>query len=91
MRAAAVCLRDRVHDRESESGTGALASAVAAAEAFEGVLEKPRGEARTLVCYVQLDAADGVGEGEAEFTPSVAQTVVDQVGKRLLEAKTIAV
>jgi hypothetical protein len=87
MCAAAVCLRDRVHDRESESGTGALASAVAAAEAFE----EPRGEARTLVCDVQLDAADGVGEGEAEFTPSVAQTVVDQVGKRLLEAKTIAV
>jgi len=53
---ATVRSRDRVHDRQAESGTAPSASGIRTGEALKSVIDEVRREAWPCVLHVQLDA-----------------------------------
>src|SRR5438034_7622488 len=87
---AAVSIRDRLHNGESETGARAVPSALSAGKAFESVVEELLREAGAFVGDVELDTTVGDGAGEAHLTASVAEGVVDHVRERLLETEPAA-
>src|SRR5271165_6570718 len=82
---AAVRLRDRAHDRQAQACSASAACWIGAGEALERLVDETGWKAWTEVLDVELHASM-VGRGpHLHATSAVAQGVVDQIAKRLLE------
>ena len=82
-------LRDQGDDREPEPAATARPRVVRAAEAVEGTVEKIGGETCTRIGDVQLDDVVPLHGKEVDRTRPVRQRVVDEIRKRLLDARGI--
>jgi len=86
---SSVGLRDGGDDREPEPGSAAASTLVGAAEALEGARCEGDWEASAFVGHVQVQPVAVLLGGHPDCAGAVAEGILDQVAKRLLDPESV--